>query len=247
MKLQSPSSSPQFSFKKLDACSMEACKEFAEQVATVEEIRRSGLHFLVLTAGHLNIGTRRDTSEGIESTFALNYLSKFVIINKLLPVLEKAQNARVVSVLSGGNGGKLDPDDFQLKKGRSFISSAITNAAQVDILTDHLAQKYRTTPNAPHFYHLFPGVVNTNNVYNSGLPTWLAIPAKLGMNFIAADPKNVAEEIVYVCTSDEFVGPEKNGAFLQPGLRRVARYPQLDNERIVGRLWEESAKLAKMD
>ena len=63
------------------------------------------LHYLVLGAGAVR-GRRKLTAEGIESTFALNYLSRFALTQRLLPLLESAgrsnHGARIV-LLSGAD------------------------------------------------------------------------------------------------------------------------------------------------
>src|SRR5690349_22729671 len=43
------------------------------------------VHYLVLGAGAVR-GRRQLTAEGIESTFALNYLSRFALTQRLLPI-----------------------------------------------------------------------------------------------------------------------------------------------------------------
>ncbi|KAI9363042.1 hypothetical protein DFJ73DRAFT_812207 [Zopfochytrium polystomum] len=239
-----PSSSPVFAFKPLDAYSMKACREFADAIAESEHVKANGLHALVMTAGHLHIGSRQETNEGIEKAFALNYLSKFVIATRLLPVLTRTQDARVVSVLGAGNAGSIDPNDIQLKSGFSFIKSAITTGILVDMMTKRLTRDHSNSLRGPSFYHTFPGFVNTDNVYNTGLPSFLAFPAKLALGFVGAKPETIAEEVVYIATSAEF-GPLASGAMLHPGLKRMKSYPALMDESAIDKIWSESAKLVE--
>ncbi len=51
------------------------------------------VHFLVHSAGAVR-GRRELTAEGVESTFAINYLSRFALTRRLLPLLEAAGRAR---------------------------------------------------------------------------------------------------------------------------------------------------------
>src|SRR6266481_3396727 len=51
--------------------------------------RWSALHYLVHSAGVVR-GRRELTAEGIESNFAINYLSRFALTGRLLPLLETA-------------------------------------------------------------------------------------------------------------------------------------------------------------
>ncbi|KAJ3311060.1 hypothetical protein HDU76_003221, partial [Blyttiomyces sp. JEL0837] len=224
---------------------------------------------LVLSAGNVNFGSRRLTDEGIESTFALNYLSKFVLIQSLLPVLTippkttssstspdtttGAIESRVVSILAGGNPGKVDVNDIQIEKGYSFVKAAVASGVLVDMMTDTLIKQHHpgtaippTSPVAtktPSFYHYFPGVVNTNNIYNTGLPTFLTYPIKTFiMPLIGSAPTDIAEEVVYMLDNpgegwrQGGVDLEKarNGFMIHPGLKRMKRYEGMEEEEKSG-------------
>lgn len=43
------------------------------------------------------------TSEGIETNFAVNYLSRYLLTRKLLPVLEKDPDPRAVIIAAAGH------------------------------------------------------------------------------------------------------------------------------------------------
>jgi short-subunit dehydrogenase len=56
------------------------------------------VHYLVQSAGII-LNKRVITSEGIETNFAVNYLSRFVITNGLLPLMEKAGKPESLTIL----------------------------------------------------------------------------------------------------------------------------------------------------
>ena len=58
------------------------------------------LDVLVNNAGAQFGGERRETAEGHERTFAINTLAPFLLTNLLLPLLERSESARVVTVSS---------------------------------------------------------------------------------------------------------------------------------------------------
>ncbi|WP_199755195.1 SDR family NAD(P)-dependent oxidoreductase [Amycolatopsis sp. WAC 04197] len=60
---------------------------------------------------------RRETSDGLELTFATNHLGHFVLVHRLMPLLEAAEAGRVVTTGSFvGKSAELDLDDLQSKR-----------------------------------------------------------------------------------------------------------------------------------
>ncbi|MFI5564221.1 SDR family NAD(P)-dependent oxidoreductase [Amycolatopsis japonica] len=60
---------------------------------------------------------RRETSDGLELTFATNHLGHFVLVHQLMPLLEAAEGGRVVTTGSFvGKSAELDLDDLQSKR-----------------------------------------------------------------------------------------------------------------------------------
>ena len=58
--------------------------------------------------------TRHPTAEGLERTFALNYLAPFLLTNLLLDKLKQSAPARVITVSSNAHAqGRIDFDDLQ--------------------------------------------------------------------------------------------------------------------------------------
>jgi len=60
---------------------------------------------------------RRETADGLELTFATNHLGHFVLVHRLMPLLEAAEAGRVVTTGSFvGKSAELDLDDLQSKR-----------------------------------------------------------------------------------------------------------------------------------
>lgn len=93
-----------------DLSSLEEVRRLAEQVRSEHE----RLDVLINNAGVI-VGERRETEDGIELTFAVNYLSHF-LLSRLLPLLKKSAPARIVNVASAGQS-PIDLDDVMLKRG----------------------------------------------------------------------------------------------------------------------------------
>ena len=84
----------------LDLASLASVRGFARELARRVEARElPPLHALICNAGVQSAGKKTFTSDGFESTFGVNHLGHFLLVNLLLPQL--APPARVVVVASG--------------------------------------------------------------------------------------------------------------------------------------------------
>ncbi|KAJ1558266.1 hypothetical protein HK405_014054, partial [Cladochytrium tenue] len=94
-------------FLPVDVASMRDCRRLAREVEAWVAAEAGGdgarLDFLVMSAGGPDFGPRTVTDEGLERNFALTYLSKYVLVRELLPLLQRSragdEPSRVVSVL----------------------------------------------------------------------------------------------------------------------------------------------------
>jgi NAD(P)-dependent dehydrogenase (short-subunit alcohol dehydrogenase family) len=94
-----------------DLSSLEAVRELAERILSDE----GRLDVLVNNAGVIS-GERRVSEDGVELTFAVNYLSHFLLTRLLTPLLGDASPARVVNVASAGQS-PIDFSDPMLERG----------------------------------------------------------------------------------------------------------------------------------
>lgn len=94
-----------------DLSSLEQVRELAEQVRSKHE----RLDVLINNAGVI-MDERSESKDGIELTFAINYLSHFLLNRLLLPLLRESAPARIVNVASAGQS-PIDFDDVMLKRG----------------------------------------------------------------------------------------------------------------------------------
>src|ERR1035437_10139597 len=105
--------------------------------------------------------TRQVTADGLERTFALNYLAPFLLTNLLLDRLKQSAPARVVTVSSGAHSaGRIDFDDLQGELSYSGARAYSQSKLATVLFTYELARRLQTcavTANALH-----PGVVRTS-------------------------------------------------------------------------------------
>lgn len=138
---------------------------------------------------------REITVDGIERTFAVNYLSCFMLANLLLPGLRAAALARIINVASAAHArGTLDFDNLQGE--RSYRNYQMYSASKLEdvMLTYALARRLaasRITVNTLH-----PGVVATE--------IWRQVPvlALLGRIFMLSPDKG-ARTVVYLAASPD--------------------------------------------
>jgi len=147
-----------------DVSSQKSIRQFAEEY----KHKHDRLHVLVNNAGVV-IMERKETVDGLETTFATNHLGYFLLTELLLDTIKASTPARIVNVSSGAHAGNhLDFDDLQSK--RDYAGFAVYGRSKLANLyfTYELSERLAgsgVTVNALH-----PGVVSTQfGSNNSGL------------------------------------------------------------------------------
>ncbi len=84
-----------------------ASQQSIRQLAEGFRQRYRHLHVLINNAGAGFTG-RRETVDGLEMTFAVNYLAPFLLTNLLLDMLKDSAPARIINVASGSGSFEKD-------------------------------------------------------------------------------------------------------------------------------------------
>ncbi|KAB8235843.1 putative short-chain dehydrogenases/reductase [Aspergillus alliaceus] len=127
----------------------EACSEIKQKEKAID--------LLFLSTGHLAT-SKQNTKEGLENNHALRYYSRMRFVHNLLPLLSASETpARVVTVLGGGQEGKIEEDNLDLQKSWSFMKSTTYAATMNSLAVEHLATLHPSIS----FVHMFPGIVRT--------------------------------------------------------------------------------------
>ncbi|MDX6804880.1 SDR family oxidoreductase [Terrihabitans rhizophilus] len=101
-------------FELLDLGSLASIADFARRM----DDTRHSLDLLINNAGVMTPPRRETTSDGFELQFGTNYLGHFALTARLLPLLLRANQPRVVTVSSiAARGGAIDFDDLQAETG----------------------------------------------------------------------------------------------------------------------------------
>ncbi|MDQ3860265.1 MAG: SDR family NAD(P)-dependent oxidoreductase [Actinomycetota bacterium] len=122
-----------------DLSSLSEVRGLAEQILSEHD----RLDILVNNAGII-AEEREETEDGVELTFAVNYLAHFLLTNLLLPLLLDSAPARIVNVASAGQS-PVDFGNVMLKRGyRGMKAYTQSKLAQV-MFTFELAEHLRGT------------------------------------------------------------------------------------------------------
>ena len=210
-----------------DLTLMSEVRALAEQIRA----RHARIDVLANNAGAL-FASRRETSEGLERTFALNHLAPFLLTNLLL---DRLAGGRVVTTASDAHrGGLLDLDDLQST--RSYAAMRVYGTSKLCniLFTRELARR------APqlHANCFHPGVVRTGFGKNEN-GIWKLLTT-LGGPFLRS-PQRGARSLVWLASSDQ--AATLTGAYVEDEKVVVPSLQARDDDLALG-LWERSAELA---
>lgn len=190
-EIRSQSHNQNVSLVKADLSSPRAITSAVEKIKRDHEV----VDVLVNNAGVYKV-KRQENDNGIEMTFAVNFLAAFMLSQMLLKKLEASGNGRIINVVSElYKGGSLDFNDLMLenkyKAGDAYANSKLAAVLYTVELAKQITDK-GITVNALH-----PGVLATSSFRD--YPYFFV---KL-MNLFLEDPQKGGERIAYLATSDE--------------------------------------------
>lgn len=167
--------------------------------------RETKLDLLFESVGFISFTGRQETVEGLEPSMTTRYYSRLRAAQGLLPLLNAAASPRVVSILAGGQEGKLHEEDLDLRKpgNYSVVNAAVHSATMLTLTFEHLA---RENPRIS-FVHAFPGWVATPLLSRGStgllglLMNWIVIP--LG-NLLALSADEAGARALFYSTSDRY-------------------------------------------
>ena len=205
-------------FIHADLSEQKEIRQLAQQFSS----RYQRLDVLVNNAGAI-FPMRQETADGLEKTFALNYLAYFLLTNLLLETLEASAPARTLNVSSRAHArAQIDFDDLQCRASYTGLRAYEKSKLAIVLFTYELARRLDGTGVTVNTLH--PGVVATNfSTKNRGLVGWLmrlfaanyATPNhgwgvnllnRLAHHFGIIDPEQGAQTTIYLATSPEVEG-----------------------------------------
>ena len=197
--------------------------------------RTDRLDVLVNNAGVILL-ERRESLDGIETTFAVNHLAYFLLTNLLLDLLKASSPARIVNVASHAHrGGRINFSDLggreHFSGWRAYQQSKLANV----LFTRELAKALTGTGVTANAVH--PGWVNSQIFREEGFQGWVMRKAA---GLLAISPERGAETTLYLATSPAVQG-ESGGYYARRKPARISRAAR--DEAVARRLWQFSEDL----
>lgn len=214
-------------FVQQDLGDLSGVRKMARELA--QELPR--LDLLANVAG-LVLPQRRTTKEGIEMTFAVGYLSAWILCEEFEALLKASAPARIINV-SGSEKRVLkeqvDFDDIFLEQKYSGIKAAFAAISSKMVLTQVWAEKLRPHQVVVNAFH--PGIVKSNLTRNFAPPLrWIG---EMGQVFLA----NESTTANAMATDSPW--ERETGQLLV----RKKKYPIAFREAYVNRLVEHTARI----
>lgn len=214
-------------------------------LASQASIRDAAGHFLaghdrldiLVNAAGVFVKERTLTADGIELTFATNYLAYFLLTHELLPMVRTSAPARVVNVASKYGRTKIDFEDLQkLGTPYSYLKSTPQTMLARVLFTQELAHRSEGSGVIVNAVH--PGLVA-----HTGLLQDTRGPFKLLTDTFGSTAEKGADTVVWLATAPE-AGTVSGKLFAK---RKEIRTPgQGSDPAARKRLWEESEKLTHL-
>ncbi len=184
------------------------------------------LHVLINNAGIFQ-KERRLTEDGIETTFAVNYLAPFLLTNLLLDLLKESAPSRIISVASiAHESAVINWSNLQGERYYDGYDAYALSKLCIVLFTYDLAEKLKGTGVTANCLH--PGVIRTKLL-------------REGFGIYPGDtPEKGAKTSVYLASSPEVEGV--SGKYFKN--QRPARSSPISYDRTLQeKLWKISEKL----
>jgi len=174
-----------------------ASQRQVREVAAAFLKRFDRLDVLINNAGVAGWGTRFETEDGLEATFAVNHLAPFLLTNLLLDTLKASAPSRVVTVSSEAHKlYTIDLDDLQGERRYSGFGAYSRSKLANVLFTHELSRRLEGTGVTANCLH--PGVVATGIFRN--LPGWMRF---IFSGPLLLSPERGADTMTYLATAPE--------------------------------------------
>src|ERR671920_755845 len=203
-----------------DLSSLAAVRDLAQRILSEHE----RLDVLVNNAGVIS-PERRESEDGYELTFAVNYLSPFLLTRLPLPLLKDSAPARIVNVASAGQS-PLDFSNLMLEHGYDAMKAYSQSKLAQVMFTFDLAEHLRDTG------------VSVNALHPASLMDTKMVQSTFG--YTISTVEEGTEAVVRLAISPEIGGV--TGRYFD-GTREARANRQAYEPRVRNRLWVLSEQL----
>jgi NAD(P)-dependent dehydrogenase (short-subunit alcohol dehydrogenase family) len=234
-EIQQQSGNPNVDLLIADLGSQQEVRRLAREF----QERYTLLHVLINNAGGVFVN-RQASPEGIEMTFAVNYLAPFLLTHLLLDTLKASAPSRVINVSSDAHYIRVvDPVDWNMERGYQLMRAYGQSKLAEVLFTYELARRLDGVGVTANVLH--PGVVATN-IWSQPLPAflrWISVISR----FFGVPPEEGARTTIYLASSPEVEGV--TGKYFEKGKEKKSAQPSYD-ENLRKSLWELSEQLTSL-
>lgn len=234
-------------FELLDLASLESVARFAQRLAE----QQAGLDLLVNNAAVMAPPTRLETGDGFELQFGTNYLGHFALTARLLPLLKRGSQPRVVTLSSvAARGGAIAFDDLQAERGYRPMPVYSQSKLACLMFALELSRQSRWHGWGIASMAAHPGITRTDLIMNGAGPKSMPGRLRRFLPFLFQPAWQGALPTLFAATDPSaqeggYYGPHALGGTRgYPALEKPPA-PALDGA-VAARLWEESCRLAEV-
>jgi NAD(P)-dependent dehydrogenase (short-subunit alcohol dehydrogenase family) len=230
-EIKKASGNDQVNLLLMDLASMDSVRKAAEEFKS----RHKQLHVLINNAA-VFLNKREETADGLEKTFATNYLGHFLLTHLLLDTIKASAPARIINVASKHIGIKINFDDLQTTKNYSFMKAVGPTKLGMIMFSQELAKRLEGTGITVNSLH--PGLAKSNIL--NDVPAFIRFIFKL----MSTSSEKAAETSIFLATSPSV--EKVSGRYFEKK-KQVKPGSNATNPDDITRLWEMSMKLAKLN
>jgi NAD(P)-dependent dehydrogenase (short-subunit alcohol dehydrogenase family) len=250
-QIKQQTGNPAVEFMRADLSAQAEIRQLAQQFKS----RYQRLDVLVNNAGAI-FPRRQETVDGIEMTFALNYLAYFLLTDLLLDTIKANAPARIINVSSRAHArAQIDFDDLQNRLNYGGLRAYEKSKLAIVLFSYELARRLEGTGVTVNTLH--PGVVATRFAVHNGVAVGLLMrvaAASFATNssvsvlrhlfrFVFLSPEQGAQTSIYLATSPEVEGV--TGKYFVK-CNAVPSCPASYDTATASRLWQVSAHLVSV-
>lgn len=231
-------------FEAVDLADLASIAAFAARLGE----QHTSLDLLINNAAVMTPPARQETSDGFELQLGTNYLGHFALTARLLPLLRKGKDPRVVTLSSvAARDAAIDFDDLQSTKGYQPMKAygqsklaCLLFAAELQRRSE--ASGWGITSIAAH-----PGISRTDLLHNAPGRWSAAGVARTLLWFLFQPASQGALPTLFAATAPEarpggYYGPAKLGETRgHPAAAKVP--PRAEDRGVARRLWSVSEQL----
>lgn len=225
----------------LDLNSLKSVREFADDFNK----NHQKLNLLINNAG-IMIPPFAKTEEGFESQMGVNYFAHFLLTGLLLPVLEKTESSRVISLSSiAHKSAKINFENLNSEKSYSKIEAYGQSKLACLMFSYELDRRLKASGSQVRSIAAHPGVSDTD--LGRHVSKWLYKLLLPLVRLMSHRPENAALPTQFAALAEnlkggEYIGP--TGFSEMKGKPGIAKSTPLSHDtQMAKQLWEVSEKL----